>query len=128
MISADKFNGLSPFVCVAKETKIMIIGNYWIAKGLVNGSTGTLKHIIYARNTMPPDLPIVLMVKMDEPYKGPVLSQSHPYVYTFITRIIIIENILQNIFNSDMYYCHQNMLGFLLMEINFVKDINLQSS
>ena len=47
----------------------MLISNFWVDVGLVNGAMGTVE-VIYYRSGGPPDLPITVMVRFDS-YSGP---------------------------------------------------------
>ena len=48
----------------------MLTRNLWTEYGLVNGSLGTVKNIIYDQGHLPPSLPIVIIVRFDK-YVGP---------------------------------------------------------
>lgn len=67
------FNGLQPYLCLARGAKVMIIHNIWTKVGLVNGATGVIRHFIFEKGVIPPALPLAIVVEMDEPYNGPHL-------------------------------------------------------
>ena len=52
----------------------MLISNIWIETGLVNGSLGTIKQIVY-KSGGPPNLPIAVTVLFDN-YRGPTLHDN----------------------------------------------------
>ncbi|XP_059064702.1 uncharacterized protein LOC131856794 [Cryptomeria japonica] len=55
----------------------MLLANLWIEVGLVNGSIGLVKNIIYEPSTKPPDLPNFIIVHFQN-YKGPPWNTLHP--------------------------------------------------
>ncbi|XP_057872859.1 uncharacterized protein LOC131079010 [Cryptomeria japonica] len=57
--------------------EVMLLGNLWLEVGLVNGSIGLVKNIIYEPNTKPPDLPKFVIVRFQN-YKGPPWDPLHP--------------------------------------------------
>lgn len=65
--------GLQPTILIAKGARVMLTMNLWPSVGLCNGSTGIIKHIIYAQHQQPPLLPIAVVVKFDN-YNGPSIS------------------------------------------------------
>jgi ATP-dependent DNA helicase PIF1 len=73
-ITSDKMMGLESSVFLARGARIMISQNVWVEKGLANGACGIIKHIIYAKNVGPPNLPEAIIVEMDEGYTGPCLE------------------------------------------------------
>ena len=68
---ATETYGLLPSVAVAIGCRILLICNLLTSIGLANGCLGTVIDILYAPNTKPPDLPIAVVVQLDEMYKGP---------------------------------------------------------
>ena len=71
--------GLRPYLCLARNTRVMITSNLWIRQGLVNGATGTIRHFIFAENSKPPELPLAIVVEMDSDYTGPHLLNKPRY-------------------------------------------------
>lgn len=66
----------------------MIISNIWIQAGLVNGATGVIRHIIFEKNSVPPHLPLAVVVEMDLPYNGPSLPGKPRYSFVFQISIL----------------------------------------
>lgn len=50
--------------------QIMLRKNLFVDRGLVNGSLGTVRQIIYAVGVRPPDLPLVILAEFDR-FEGP---------------------------------------------------------
>ena len=65
--------GLENSLFLARGAKIMLTQNVWTEKGLTNGCTGVLKHIIFKNKIGPPNLPEALIIEMDPGYTGPHL-------------------------------------------------------
>ena len=72
-LTSDLMNGLPSFIIIARGARVMITANVWKSKGLVNGATGTVRHIIFKIGACPPDLPLAVIVEMDVGYTGPCL-------------------------------------------------------
>jgi ATP-dependent DNA helicase PIF1 len=54
----------------------MLRANLWVEKGLVNGSLGYIRDIIYEPGTAPPnDVPLAIMVEFDN-YSGPTIANN----------------------------------------------------
>ncbi|XP_059078046.1 ATP-dependent DNA helicase PIF1-like [Cryptomeria japonica] len=66
---------LELLLCVNQQ--VMLLANLWTEVGLVNGSIGLVKKIIYENNTRPPDLPRFVIVQFQN-YKGPPWDTLHP--------------------------------------------------
>lgn len=68
----------------------MLTANLWVLRGLVNGATGTLWHLIFEPGAAPPLLPLALVVEFDPGYIGPHLPGKDRYVDRSIDRSLII--------------------------------------
>ena len=66
--------GLQPYLRLCRSARIMITSNMWKSKGIVNGTLGYVRHIIYLQNEAPPSLPHCIVVELDAPYNGPHLA------------------------------------------------------
>ncbi len=55
---------------ICKGARVMITDNLWTEAGLVNGSIGHVREIIYSPGKMPRDLPLAVMVEVPG-YTGP---------------------------------------------------------
>ncbi|KAK3922011.1 ATP-dependent DNA helicase [Frankliniella fusca] len=74
--SADVAQGLESVVYLAKGARVMLRSNLWLAAGLVNGTTGTVEDIVYARDkSSPNDLPVAVMVRFNN-YTGPTMPDG----------------------------------------------------
>ncbi len=62
--------GLYQRVHLAEGCRVMLTKNLWPKTGLVNGSQGTVRELIYAEGVMPTSLPVAVMVEFDK-YSGP---------------------------------------------------------
>ena len=62
--------GFEPCILLSKRANVMLTMNLWTTAGLCNGATGTVVDIIYKDNTGPADLPLAVLVQVDE-YTGP---------------------------------------------------------
>lgn len=69
--SADAADGLQPSILVALGARVRIPRNLWQEAGLVNGSTGTIRDIIFPANSKPPDMSLAIIIELDATYKGP---------------------------------------------------------
>ena len=56
----DLIGGLSQELYLSVGTKIMLKPNFWVKGGLVNGSIGPIRTIVYADVANPPDLPLYI--------------------------------------------------------------------
>lgn len=79
-IKSDEFLGLYPYLILSRDSRVMLISNQWVRKGLTNGAMGTLRHFIFEDGSGPPSLPIAIIVEMDEGYNGPHLLNKPRYV------------------------------------------------
>ena len=50
---------------ISKNARVMLTSNLWIEGGLVNGPLGFVHDIVYKPQTMPPKLPLYVLVKFD---------------------------------------------------------------
>jgi hypothetical protein len=73
-IATDLFMGLQASIIIARNSRVMITSNLWTQMGITNGTTGTLRFIIYSSNVGPPSLPIAVIMELDEGYVGPSLN------------------------------------------------------
>lgn len=64
--------GLPKILYLSIGCKIMLRKNLWTEGKLVNGSTGIVHAIIYAKDECSPSIPLYILVKFDD-YKGPTL-------------------------------------------------------
>lgn len=80
MMPSNEMSGLKPYLCLVRGARVMITSNLWVTRGLVNGATGTLRHLIFPPNFGPPTLPVALIVEMDEGYRGPHLDGKERYL------------------------------------------------
>ena len=72
--------GLAPYLRICKNARVMIRCNLWKEKGIVNGTMGYIRDIIYKKGVTPPALPICLVVELDAPYSGPHLPGKPRHV------------------------------------------------
>lgn len=66
--------GLESRLFLSANARVMITSNLWLKAGLVNGAMGTVRHIIFKSGTQPPTMPLVVVVEMDDGFRGPSLS------------------------------------------------------
>ena len=84
-LSSDEFGGLKPIVNLAVGSRVIIVQNLWIDKGLCNGAMGEVTSFVYAPNNTPPSPSVAFMVKFDN-YSGPkfLSTDSIPIVPVII--------------------------------------------
>lgn len=75
--SSDVAKGLEAQLLLAKGCRIMLTANLWTEAGLVNGSMGTVKDILF-ENQGPPALPAAVFIKFDK-YNGPTITSVEGY-------------------------------------------------
>ena len=78
--SSDDMPGLEPVVFLSKGSKIMLTMNLWASVGLCSGAAGTVVDIIYQNSHQPPDLPIAIIVGLEN-YRGLVFNESQPLCF-----------------------------------------------
>jgi ATP-dependent DNA helicase PIF1 len=67
----DEADGLEPELCICLGARVMLTDNIWVENGLVNGSMGTVKDIVWNEGQDPiKDMPTAIMVEVDD-YNGP---------------------------------------------------------
>ena len=72
--------GLPPYLRICKNARVMIRCNLWKEQGIVNGTMGYIRDIIYKKGVRPPALPICVVVELDAPYSGPHLPGKPRHV------------------------------------------------
>jgi len=67
----DEADGLEPQLCICLGARVMLTDNIWVENGLVNGSMGTVRDIVWNEGQDPTkDMPVAIMVEVDD-YDGP---------------------------------------------------------
>jgi ATP-dependent DNA helicase PIF1 len=79
-ITADNMGGLKPVLFLARNCRIMITSNLWVEMGIVDGTMGYVRHIIFAENHLPPSMPIAVIVEFDSQYEGPSLPNKMAFI------------------------------------------------
>jgi ATP-dependent DNA helicase PIF1 len=64
--------GLEAQLLLARDVRVMLRSNLWTEAGLVNGSVGTVREIVFEENQSPPSHPIAVMIEFDK-YSGPAI-------------------------------------------------------
>jgi len=72
---SDMAKGLEPKLFLARGARVMLRANLWTEVGLVNGSVGNVRDIVFDENQGPPCLPITVLVEFDN-YAGPAIVSS----------------------------------------------------
>lgn len=67
--------GLSAKLYLTKGCRIMLRRNLCVRRGLVNGSLGTVREIIYRAGERPPLLPYAILIEFDK-FTGPYYSEN----------------------------------------------------
>jgi ATP-dependent DNA helicase PIF1 len=75
--SSERFHGLRNVLYLAVSAKVVLESNICPEVGLANGSTGTIKDIVYDDDKLAPNLPAYCWVEMDD-YSGPTFFQNSP--------------------------------------------------
>ena len=65
--------GLPAYLRLCRGARVMITMNLWKNKGIVNGTLGYVRYLIFRHNEGPPSLPVAVIVELDQPYNGPHL-------------------------------------------------------
>lgn len=74
--SSDDARGLEAELLLAVGARVMLTMNLWTSHGLVNGSMGTVRDIVFAEGSGPTSLPVAVMVEMDT-YSGPAYTDPN---------------------------------------------------
>ena len=75
--------GLSRNLSISVDSKVMLRANLWIDRGLVNGSIGTVRHIVFNRDESPPSLPAFVICHFPG-YTGPSFLPDHPQTFPVV--------------------------------------------
>ena len=74
---SDKAGGLVNTLPIAKDCKIVLTANLWPQAGLVNGSRGTVRYIVFPEDKSPPENTLPAFVVCHFPdYKGPAFIEN----------------------------------------------------
>ncbi|CUS11222.1 unnamed protein product, partial [Tuber aestivum] len=76
-VPADETGELQQHLRLAIGARLMIRRNLWTQHGIVNGSLGTLRGIVWQNQAVDDDLPKFLLVEIDS-YTGPPFLESAP--------------------------------------------------
>ncbi|KAL7290849.1 hypothetical protein TKK_0015583 [Trichogramma kaykai] len=71
----DDCCGLEPSLYLAIGCRVMLTQNIWVYGGLVNGSIGTVRAILYEENVSPPTLPSYILIHFPS-YHGPFIHNN----------------------------------------------------
>lgn len=74
---AKKAGGLIPILYLCNGARVMLTSNQCAAKGLANGSFGTVQAILYEEGHQPPEIPKAVIVKFDE-FTGNSILETIP--------------------------------------------------
>lgn len=72
--SEDMARGLISKLVLSIGCRVMLRDNVWVKGGLVNGSLGTVRAIVYDTGVSPPSLPMYILVEFDK-YHGPCIKE-----------------------------------------------------
>lgn len=100
-MSSDDMMGLEPTLFLSANARVMITSNIWLKAGLVNGATGSVRHIIFKPGTQPPTMPLVVVVEMDKGYRGPSIPNKIKFVICL--KLIFYFCLIFFIFKSCCY-------------------------
>lgn len=83
--SEDLARGLPSKLYLSVGCRVMLRDNLWVKGGLVNGSLGTVRAIVYDTGVQPPSLPLYILVEFDK-YQGPCIKdRSFPILTKDVT-------------------------------------------
>jgi hypothetical protein len=99
--TAESFCGLEAEVMIAVGARVMITNNIWTEQGLINGSFGIIKHILFDNNVRPPNLPSGLIIQMDHPYSGPHLPGLPRHI--ILPTIELTSNLSTTIYKREQF-------------------------
>lgn len=71
--SDDQAQGLARQIHLSIGCRVMLRRNICVSRGLVNGSFGTVREIIYRSGESPPSLPLTILIDFDN-FRGPYLA------------------------------------------------------
>ena len=72
--------GLPAKLKLSIGSRVMLRTNLWVGGGLVNGTLGTVRYIVYSPDARPPSLPLFILVEFDQ-YRGPsVVDNLFPFI------------------------------------------------
>ena len=77
--SAEQAEGLHQTLYTARGARVILTKNIWPGQKLVNGSKGTVTHVIYQEGQENAPLPALILVQFDD-YSGPSFLSSHERV------------------------------------------------
>ncbi|KAI3851247.1 hypothetical protein MKX03_002235 [Papaver bracteatum] len=104
--SSDDAKGLQNILLLSKQAGVMLRKNYSTQFGLVNGSTGTVKDIIYKEgDESPGDIPIAVLVEFDK-YIGPKAYEE--------STVVPIVPVTTNWISSSGVPCQRFQLPLIL--------------
>lgn len=77
----DEADGLEPQLCICLGARVISTDNIWVENGLVNGSMGTVRDVVWNEGQDPiKDMPTAIMVEVDD-YDGPKLPVTRRFEY-----------------------------------------------
>ena len=79
-ISEDASIGLLTTLNLSIGCRVMLRKNLWLNGKLVNGSIGTVRAIVYKKDVRPADLPLYVLVELDEYRKLGIHDNLFPIV------------------------------------------------
>jgi ATP-dependent DNA helicase PIF1 len=83
-------DGLEPHLCICLGARVMLTDNIWVENGLVNGSMGTVRDIVWNEGQDPiKDMPTAIMVEVND-YDGPKFLGTN-YIPIFRHQAIRIQ-------------------------------------
>jgi len=83
---SDVAKGFESWLLLARGAKVMLRTNLWTEAGLVNGSVGTIRDIVFEEDQGPPSLPIAVLVEFDG-YTGPGIVSEEGFKVVPITPV-----------------------------------------